>query len=163
MAANGSELTAKQERAALLVWADDLTDVQIAETLKIGERTLNNWKKLPAFQARVAEHRDEFRERVLSEGYADRAQRVHLLNEMAEAAVDHLRANRYEREDVLINRKGEVVTNVVYDRERVSAVRGMLDDIAKELGERRHVSEVNGTLTLAQLIADYAEPPDGPR
>lgn len=155
MAVSGSELTPRQETTALLVAEDEITDVEITAKVGISERTLNRWKRLPAVAARIAEHRQRFRDRVLEEGFADRIERVRLLNRMARDLDGQLVAGGYERLEIAVG-KGEPVQYRVFDQGRVSAVRGILDDIAKELGERKQVSEVRGTLTLAQLVAQHA-------
>ncbi len=45
-----------RERAALLVWCDEVNDEEIARRCGIARRTLARWKLIPAFQARVEEH-----------------------------------------------------------------------------------------------------------
>jgi hypothetical protein len=76
-----NELTTRQEDAAKLVAADELSDKQIAEQAGISDRQLRTWKKLPAFSAAVAEHRAAWRETVMQQGIADQAKRVAALQD----------------------------------------------------------------------------------
>ena len=64
---NGTRLTGRQGKAARLVAEDELTDAEIAARVKVGRSTLDRWKRRPAFAARVAEHREAFRARILAE------------------------------------------------------------------------------------------------
>lgn len=73
--------TKRREKAAQLVAADEQTDEQIAAAVGITKRQLERWKRHPAFQARVAEHVQAWRERILAEGVAVREKRVEALNE----------------------------------------------------------------------------------
>lgn len=83
MAVNGSEFqwSGKAERAAVLVAHDELTDKAIATNCKISERTLERWKAIPAFAARVDEHRTAWREQIKAEGIAHRQNRIDAQND----------------------------------------------------------------------------------
>lgn len=72
----GSGLTPKQDQAARLVAEDRRPDREIAAQCGVAERTLERWKKLPAFMARVAEHREAWRDEELQKGIADRVERI---------------------------------------------------------------------------------------
>jgi hypothetical protein len=74
-------LTGQQEMAAALVVADQLTDAQIIAEVGIKSTdTLYRWKRLPAFQERVAEHQAAFAETVRASGLAVLENRVAALN-----------------------------------------------------------------------------------
>jgi hypothetical protein len=47
------EWDARRERAALLLAEGELTDVEVAAEVEVTDRTLRNWKAVPAFAARV--------------------------------------------------------------------------------------------------------------
>lgn len=87
----------RQERAALLVAADELTDEQIAARIGVTKGTLERWKRDPAFRERVREHRRLWRDEITREGIADRMARVAALNDrwqrlqrvIAARAVEH--------------------------------------------------------------------------
>lgn len=59
-----------QQRAAMLVAVDQLSDRQIAAEVGISKATLERWKQHSEFQARVAEHRSEILKAVRMEGIA---------------------------------------------------------------------------------------------
>jgi len=72
--------TARSSRAAQLVAEDTKSDVRIAEEIGIAARTLERWKLHPEFAARVREIVDALRAAVLSQGIADRVNRIKRLN-----------------------------------------------------------------------------------
>lgn len=76
-----AELTWKKIEADKHIVDDSLTDTQIAESVGVSQRTLERWKKIPAFQAFVSEQREAYRNAVLSEGIADRRNRIRAMNE----------------------------------------------------------------------------------
>lgn len=71
----------KAERAALLVAQDEQPDHAIAKACKISKRTLEYWKTVPSFAARVQEHRDLWRQKIEAEGIANRQNRVAAQND----------------------------------------------------------------------------------
>jgi hypothetical protein len=82
MAQNGTgfQWTHKREQAAILLAEDMLSDEQIADRISCGRRTLARWKDHPIFQERVRANIDTFRAAVLTEGVADRINRVQRLD-----------------------------------------------------------------------------------
>lgn len=83
MSANvgGFELTPRREKAALLVAEDQVSDTQIAAEVRIAQRTLERWKKVPEFAARVEEHRAALRAAIVAKGIADKQNRVDALDD----------------------------------------------------------------------------------
>jgi hypothetical protein len=75
------EWSAKSERAAALVAADDQPDHAIARACKISKATLERWKAVPAFAERVEQHRATWREQIEAEGIANRQNRVDAQND----------------------------------------------------------------------------------
>lgn len=144
-------LTIKQERAALLVAEDELSDEAIAAEVGITRETLHQWKKRELFAARVAEHVEAFKNRALTEGFADKRARLQLLNsltfdlaeDMAAPATEDAPKGTY-RKEVKIAANGEVVEYVVLDKAKYDTVRGLLDDMAKEMGDRKTSVELGG-------------------
>lgn len=78
MAVNGSEFrwTQQKTEAAQLLAEDELSDKEICEKIELPERTLNNWKKVSEFQARIAETVEAIRTAILNRGIADKAKRI---------------------------------------------------------------------------------------
>jgi len=77
----GVSLTKRQEQAALLVAADERSDADIAAACMVHKATLERWKQLPAFGARIAEHRQRWRDELTAKGIADRQNRVAAAND----------------------------------------------------------------------------------
>lgn len=73
--------TRKRAKAALAVAEDTLTDAQIAANAGVSKQTLETWKKIPEFRARVEEHVRSFEEAIKAEGIANRQNRVAALND----------------------------------------------------------------------------------
>ena len=133
----------RQERAALLVAEDMLTDEQIAAEVGVTKRSIEFWKKRPEFAARVTQHREEFKNRALTEGFADKRARIAALNAFAQDLSrdmaqpgDDLKPRGTYRLEKKISANGEVIEYEVFDKAKADTFRGYLDDIAAEMGER---------------------------
>lgn len=134
-------LTTRQEEAALLVAEDEQPDAEIAAGVRVKRMTLHRWKQQPEFAERVREHRARFRLKVMSEGFADRAERVRALNTVATALLTQISEAEYQAVIGLTD-DGEPIK--AFDRGRVREFRGLLDDIAKEMGDRKQVTKLEG-------------------
>lgn len=73
-------LDGKRERAAQLAADDVLTDAEIAAKSGITERTLNRWRKLGDFMARVAHYKAEIAAAVKRQGIANKQNRIDAYN-----------------------------------------------------------------------------------
>jgi len=138
--------TVRGERAALLTAEDALTDEQIAADVGISRKTLHNWRARPAFSAEVRAQREAFRARIMAEGFADKARRIKALNLLATAVLvelsreaDDLQPQGMYRLEKKISANGEIVEQEVFDKPKADTFRGYLDDIAKELGDRKTI------------------------
>jgi len=138
--------TVREERAALLTAEDTLTDEQIAAEVGISRKTLHNWRARPTFSAEVRAQREAFRARIMAEGFADKARRIKALNLLATAvlvelsrAADDLQPQGMYRLEKKISANGEIVEQEVFDKPKADTFRGYLDDIAKELGDRKTI------------------------
>lgn len=98
--ATGFKWTRRTEQAALLVAQDEQTDVAIAAECKVNKATLERWKRLPEFSARVQEHRDAWRVEVKARGIADRQNRVDSYNDLHERMMLVIEARAVEHADV---------------------------------------------------------------
>jgi Helix-turn-helix of insertion element transposase len=144
LAQNGTACSTKQAQAALLLAEDGQPDEAIATAVGIGRSTLARWKRQPAFAALVAEHREAFKDRALTNGFADKRARIALLDSTAQDIARWLAENDYERDEVKLANNGEAVTYKIFDKARYDSLRGALDDIAKELGDRVAKTELTG-------------------
>ena len=146
-------LPGRQARAALLVAEDELTDEEIAQRVKITKRQLENWKKRPDFAAAVRAHREAFRQRMLSEGFADKALRVQALNAIALDLMRQLRDADYKAM-VGVSETGEPIE--AFDRARLREFRGYLADIAAEMGDR--AASKDGGTSVGVAVKVYLDP-----
>lgn len=169
---NRTTLSAKQARAALLLAEDELSDEQIAEQVGIARSTLALWKDRPAIVARVVAHSEAFKQVVLSAGFADKRARIKELDAMGRDLLAKLRSGDYERGDVKLSATGEQVTIRVIDNATITQVRGLFDDLAREVGDRKAetVTKHTGTIAvedarerLADLVARHAAAADAGR
>src|SRR5207244_540087 len=128
-----SALTSRQRLAARLVAEDALTDTAIAEAAGVVQRTLERWKRRPAFVALVAELREAFRRRVLTEAFADKAARVRALNTVATALLMQLGTADYQTM-IGVTDSGEPI--MAFDQQRLREFRAYLEQLAVEVGDR---------------------------
>lgn len=150
--ATAAPLTERQQKAARMVAEDERTDQQIADEIGINKVTLERWKQRPDFAAAVTAQREAFRDRALTEGFADKRARLKALDGLAQdiyrqvavrGTADDPTAGLY-REEVKIASNGETVSYQVFDKALLDSLRGLFDDIAKEVGERVTRAEITG-------------------
>lgn len=139
------ELSPRQKLAAPLVAADELTDEQIAVEIGITKRTLTNWKQDEAFLSVVDEHIQRFERQIFQSAFARKARRVQALNAVAVDVLRDLRDGDY-RAVIGVTAGGLEIEG--FDERRVRQFRGVLDDIASEMGERqaKNNSAANGVV-----------------
>lgn len=135
-------LTKREEESARLVAEDEQTDEEIAALVGVAKMTIERWKKRPDFSARVEQHREAFKNEALTIGFADKRARLKALNAMAQDIQAQIARSNYEREEIKLAANGEHVSFQVFDKDRVSAFFKALDDIAKELGERKTITDI---------------------
>jgi hypothetical protein len=135
-------MTKRMEDAARLVAEDDLSNEAISARVGVTRQTLDLWKKRPEFVARVAQHREAFKDAALSEGFADKRERVRALNAVATAVLTQLAAEDYQGV-IGVDREGEPIEG--FDVQRLREFRGLLSDLAKEMGDRRQGVDLNVT------------------
>ena len=95
------ERRGKQENAARLVAEDDLPDEKIAEAVGIARSTLSEWKLLPEFKVRVAEHVAEITHQIMHSGYCRIDKRLTLLNKNVNRLEAIIGAKREQVESIL--------------------------------------------------------------
>jgi hypothetical protein len=100
-----------------------------------------------------------YRHEVLTTGYAQSHERIATLNELASILHEELTTkgprNRRWVRDVKQVGSGEDAERVDIERfngAEVAQLRGLLDDIAKELGERKEHVEHGGEIGIRQLV-----------
>jgi hypothetical protein len=110
----------------------------------VSARTLRDWMEGDEFRQKLAAMRDKLLDACDTLGvvYVRKEQRVVGLAQMAEQARLEFEARPWLKE-VRPTQDGEI-TNESFNRDAHAAFRGALDDIAKELGERKNVTELSG-------------------
>lgn len=73
------EWTEPKEKAAIELAKGTVTATRIAAELNLNRHTIGEWRKHPEFLARIEDHLAAFREAMLSEGIAEKAYRMHVL------------------------------------------------------------------------------------
>jgi hypothetical protein len=142
--------SARRELAAKLVAADDMPDVKIAAQVGISQRVFYRWKKWPEFQARVNEHREDFRKRILGSRYCRREHRVLVRQRLIDKCLRIIeeRSNWPGMEKIPGGKtglvipqvrqvSGRLITEYVTDTATESIIRANLREIAQEAGEWR--------------------------
>lgn len=162
---------AKHEEAAQLVSEDRLTDLQIAEKVGISRQQLTRWKRGKAFAARVEELTAIWSERALKYGLARRERRVSVLCDMhnrlltvidergADAALQAVPGGKTGLICKTLKGigKGEdfqVVEVFETDTAILKELRGLQEQISKELGQHVDRSQVDITVGLADVVSE---------
>lgn len=76
-----STLTGRQEKAAILLAADEISDEHIAAEAGVTRRQLDRWKKLEPFQQRVHEHIQELARNLERYSIARKDRRIAAMND----------------------------------------------------------------------------------
>lgn len=169
------KLGSKQlEEAAHLVAEDRLPDKEIAARVGITERQLNRWKLEPVFSARVQEIVTEFAKRVTTRGIARKARRIEVLNDLHEKVLTVIdeRAKDPALQSVPGGTTGlvtktlksigsgdsqQVVEEHALDTGLIREIRGIQDQVAKEVGQRVERHEVNVNYLFSRMSPEELE------
>jgi hypothetical protein len=163
--------TWKRELVAKLIAEGDKSVAQIAAQCQISERGIYRWKAAPEFQARVREHVDNYRRKVLSAGYCRKENRILLHQKLIEKCLRIIeeRAAHPGMENVpggktgLIMLRarnlggGRMISEFATDAITESIIRANLHAIAQEVGgwgDRREAGDSgnNGAPTIVFRI-----------
>lgn len=159
--------TEKQERALALTFEGRWTQSEIAEKCHIAPRTYRYWREHPDFQARLESLRADFAASIRDVTYADKARRIAALDQMAESARREYEQRPWLEEKRQIGYDQErdeplYLINENFNRDAHAAFRDSLADIAAELGARKNVTEMNGTLDISGVVTFYLPQPESP-
>lgn len=157
MTPNATEFkwNASRERAAQMVADDRETDQCIADTVGISKAQLERWKRNPEFAARVQQHVEAWKERILKRGLAVKERRIESYNADFEATEVILRERGAELAEVcgggstgyiVRDYKGKDADRPVYmfDAALFRERRAIREQIADELGQLVKRSEITG-------------------
>jgi hypothetical protein len=166
--------SARRELAAKLVAADDMPDVKIAAQVGISQRVFYRWKKWPEFQARVNEHREDFRKRVFGSRFCRRENRILIRQQLIDKCLQIIKERAatpgYEKipggtTGLVTPRfrvlEGRVVTEYQIDTETEGIIRANLREIAEEVGEwhgRAELGPVDASLAGNQSLVFVVSP-----
>lgn len=162
-----------KKRALDLVFEGRKSLEKIALDCAVSARTLDDWIAHPDFQAKLQERRDSLIASLDHVPYVRKERRIIGLAQMAEDARQQYEAHPWLREfrplpqksAVRIRSKGpdgveevevteplDAIVNEAFNEAAFNAFRGALDDIAKELGARKNVTELSGALDLNERV-----------
>lgn len=157
------EWTAQREAAASLAADDRLTDRQIAEQVGVSRETIVSWRMSDEFRARIAEHVNARLDACMTEGIADKRNRVRRLSEtwqglqqvIAERAVELNGVAAGGGTGLLVHQvkgigKGDnfrVVDEYAVDTGLLNELRQIEQQAAKELGQWSEKTEQTGNVT----------------
>lgn len=161
----------KHEEAAQLVSEDRLTDLQIAEKVGISRQQLTRWKRGKAFAARVEGLTAIWTERALKYGLARREKRVAVLCAMHDKLLTIIdeRGQDAALQGVPGGKTGlvcktlkgigkgddfQVVEVFETDTAILKELRGLQEQISKELGQHVDRSQVDITVGLADMVSE---------
>lgn len=151
MSQNVSVLSTRQRDAAALLAVDELTDEQIAEKIGVNRRTLQRWKDDETFVALVDEHMRRFERQIFRAAFARKARRVQALNAVAIDVLKDLQEGDYK---AVIGVTADGLEIEGFDERRVRQFRGVLDDIASEMGERQAKNNSPGGGVVVKVYTD---------
>lgn len=155
------EWSSNKETAALLLAEDSLSIPQIANQLHVNESTIDRWKQHPQFKARIEENVAAFRVRMLEYGLARKENRIAALSDLfrRQQLILTERGQSLEMQSVPGGTSGlvcttwkqlgggedaQLVPEHTADTGLSREIRGTLEQVAVELGQRIQKHEVAG-------------------
>lgn len=162
--------TEQRVNAAALVAEDKSTDDQIAKQSGVDRRTLTRWKSEPAFQERVKSIVEAAREAVMTQGIADKVNRVRRLDEHWKSmqALIEARAEKTKRDvpgastGLVVRREKETKwgtdIEAQFDAALLAELRATEMQAAKELGQWTEKSDVTsaGQPIVVKVLKDVS-------
>lgn len=144
-----------------MAFAGRYTQAEIAKSCEVSPRTIWTWLHHPDFEAALDEKRKDFAASISHVTYADKARRIVALDEMAESARREYEARPWLKE-IRPTPKGDIV-NEAFNADAHAAFRGALDDIAKELGQRKNDKDAGQTINVnGGEVVFYMPTPEQP-
>lgn len=138
-----TKFTLEQEQALALFFENRQPYPKIAESVGVSTRTIERWATDERFKARLEEMRTNLADSLAHQAYVDKTSRLIALSQMAEQARVEFETRTWLKE-VRPTGKGEFITNEAFNEAAFTSFCRALDDIAKELGARKNVTELTG-------------------
>lgn len=157
------KLTKAQQNTVLRLISEGEPYASIAQQIGCSYQAVNYYANTYGDEIEAA--RAEYRKSIFNQGFANKEYRVRKLNDLA-LRIDKELANNPGTEDkpakpgenglyieeVKISSTGLVVRYDAFNRGMVAELRGLADDIAKELGERKNTTEISGSVDAPFVI-----------
>lgn len=150
MATTAFKWNAAKEQALWLVFAGNLSQAEVAENVGVATRTCERWVAHPVFRSRLEQMRADLNASLKATLYVSKESRIMALSDMALKARSEFEARPWLKE--VRPTKDGAVTNESFNGDAFAAFRGALDDIAKELGERKATSADADAHTFRLII-----------
>ena len=144
------EWSEPMERALYLIFEGQKQRSDICAELNIPRGTLEAWLRHPEFQARLAELRARLSEQLEGVAFLQKEQRLLALSKLATQARDEWENHRYLVEQRPV--PGGTMINESLNKGAADIMRGCLDDIARELGERVANVKLTGKVEKQQTV-----------
>lgn len=152
-------LTPEQEEAALQT-SEGRSAQKIADQLKVTRKTIERWRQLPPFVARVREHQEELFRSIRAKGVAvielrvrARQRRLNALYSICKKRAANPKRGNAEWDDTgLVVRRDKMLgsgetamltTEFELDAAMLKAMYDLEEGIATDMGQRRHRIDVN--------------------
>jgi hypothetical protein len=154
--------------AAILVAEDDLSDVEIAESVGVARSTLSEWKAHPEFAAQVGDHVGQLQVGMLKLSIAKKRKRLKVLNDLHEKllAVIEERSAEYGDEapgtktgtvvkqikQIGAGRDAQIIEEYAVDNATIRQVMALEEQAAKELGQWQDKVQIEGLTTVIEIV-----------
>jgi hypothetical protein len=165
LSATTSTLPPQQEEAAQLIADARLTAEKIAEKVGVDRCTIFRWKKMPAFAARVDQYRQIIAEQFSQLAVASNAGRARLLahkyDDLLQVLIERGKDPRMATVPggttglIVLEAKsvgGKLLVEASVDVATLRELRGLSDQIGKELGQHTEKTELKGQLTIESSV-----------
>jgi len=171
------EWSTNKETAAQLLAEDSLSIPQIAQQLGTHESTVDRWKKVPEFQARLKENIAAFRTKFFEWGLARKECRIEALTDL------------YDRLQLIVSERGasaemksvaggatglltvtwkqfgageerQLIPESRVDTALSAEIRAILKQVAQEVGQwgaKQSQLEIPGTLSVTEILRDHSD------
>ena len=131
-----------------------MTNAEIAKACGVTRAGLALWQQVPAFQERITRHIEEYRERIVAEGIANRQNRINALNDRWH----RMRTVIDERSDELDGRVAGGGTGLLARQIKLSTTGVQVEEFVVDTGLLREMRETEKQ--AAQELGQWTEKTD---
>jgi transposase len=169
----GFRWTTQRHKAALLLAENELSDREIAATLKISRTTLHNWKQDADFAAQVGDHIGEIKARMMRRAIARKEHRIEVLDRLhtklltvveergAELAGESAGTDTglvvRQIKQIGSGRDAQTVEEFAVDTGTIREIRALHEQAAKELGQWIDKSQVEDVTRVVEIVGIEAD------